>query len=62
MSKDEFITTLNAEGFEAGYANHGVPTVFVKSASDIHTAYTTIKKLIKANGYTESYGISLSPK
>lgn len=61
MSKDEFITALGKEGFSAGYANHGVPTVFVKDASDIHQARMAITKFIKQNGYTESYGISLNP-
>ena len=61
MSKEEFITALSNEGFNADFANGGVPTVFVESAFDIKPAHTAIKKLIKTNGYNESYGISMAP-
>ena len=60
MTKDEFVSELTEEGYSAGYANNGVPTVFVDSADKISITAKSLKKLVKVNGYTESYGISLS--
>ncbi len=60
MSKDEFVKALISEGFNAGYSNNGIPTIFVKDALDIHEAHKAVKKAIQKLGYVQSYGISLS--
>ena len=61
MSKDEFVTALKGKGLKAGFANDGIPTVFVEDATGINSAHSEIKKLIKSCGYVQSYGISLNP-
>ncbi len=61
MSKEQFVEALLAEGFNSGFANTGIPTVFVNSAEEIKNVNKSIKRLIAENGYTQSYGISLLP-
>ncbi|MBQ7431376.1 hypothetical protein [Butyrivibrio sp.] len=60
MTKDEFILALQNEGYSAGVANNGIPTVFVTDASMISSVRSSLKQLIKQNGYCESYGIALT--
>lgn len=58
MSKEEFVKTLKDKGFNAGFSNDGIPTVYVESEIDIHSANRAVKDAIKETGYRQSYGIS----
>ncbi len=60
MNKDEFVSELTEEGYMAGYANNGIPTVFVRSADEIGSVSRSVKHLVKSFGYTQSFGISLA--
>lgn len=62
MSKDEIIKILTDKGFDVGYDNNGIPTVFVDSSYDISSAHKHVELAIKDAGYDQSYGISLSSK
>lgn len=59
MSKEEFISALKDEGYNAGYANNGIPTVFVDAAEEIKYVQKSLKKFVGKTDYTQSYGISL---
>lgn len=59
MSKDEFVKSLTSEGFDAGYSNGGIPTVFVESELDINEAHRAVKEAMHRLGYTQSYGIRI---
>lgn len=62
MSKEEFVTILSDKGYNAGFSNNGIPTVFVNDSLDIKKVNKSIIELIREKGYSQSYGISLVPK
>ena len=60
MSKEEFVKELSKEGYDVGFDNYGIPTVFVEEPTMIHDAHKAIKTVGKKVGYDQSYGVSLS--
>ncbi len=62
MSKEEFITALAKEGYDTGYYNNGIPTVFVNNNSEIKPISKAIRKFALEHDYKESFGVKPKTK
>jgi len=60
MSKEEFIKEISDEGYNAGFNESGIPTVFVEDPNTINDVCKAIKVAIKKVGYNQSYSITLT--
>ena len=62
MSKEEFLTALRDEGYNADYSSIGIPTVYVDAAENISATSRQLRKFAGKLGYFQSYGIMPAPK
>lgn len=59
MDKTSFLDALRKEGYNAGFYNNGIPTVFINDSALFGSIDRNINQLRKDLGYDQSYGISL---
>ena len=62
MGKKEFVSALSEKGFQAGYSEDGVPTIFVNSVDDFPNVNQAIKNYMAESGFSQSFGITIPCK
>lgn len=62
MSKEEFMIALAKEGYDTGYYNNGIPTVYVSDTDEIKPISKAIRKFALEHNYKESFGVKPKAK